>query len=955
MKESKIQMAIIKCKMCGGDLVIEPGSTVAECEYCGSRQTVPTADNEKKLTLFARANRLRAGCEFDKAAGVYESIVADFPQEAEAYWGLVLCKYGIEYVDDPATGKKIPTCHRSSFDSVMDDSDFEQALENADTVARRLYREEAKRIEEIRKGIIAVSANEQPYDIFICYKETDENGDRTMDSVLAQDIYDALTDKGYRTFFARISLEDKLGMEYEPYIFAALNSAKIMLAVGTDYEYYHAVWVKNEWSRFLKLMTKDKSKHLIPCFKSIDAYDMPKEFAKLQAQDLGKVGAMQDLLRGIGKLLPKHGKEIVAAPAPTVDASAMVMRGQFALEDGDFVKAAEFFERALDQNPQDGGAYLGKVLAALQLSDVRQIDDYFVNLDGDKDFDRAIRFSDPAMSRTLQDIRERANRKYLIKCVTVGIKKYARKREKEERLELAQKFYICDGVLRKYTGEDERVVIPPCIKCIGENAFEEDVFRGNETITQVVISEGVEIIEKRAFFSCKNLTSVVIPETVRRIEEYAFGQCDNLTSIMIPNGVEKIGDSAFCGCRSLSSINIPDSVKEIGDGAFSGCDQLQEIHLSTDNPNFQVAGTCLIDKRERVLLSGSHFRNVPADSGIHRIANDAFCGSQIITDATIPDGVTAIGDWVFSECENLKSIVIPDSLISIGQYAIPHNPGIRIQVSPENQAFRMQGDCLINRKEKTVEFGFDIQNIPADGVVTGISRGAFAGCDLPEALEIPSCIMYIGDGAFSSCKNLSSVTILGSDVTVGLSGFSHCGNLNSIIFRGDKIQLEEDALAYNRELQSVTFYGDDIQIGKYAFNGCNKLQSVIFFGDHVTIDENAFKFISAEPIIYAYSGSDVGRWAIAHQISTRESDEMIRIKREAELAREREREAQRQQELARQKTLWEESERARLQKEKAELEQELTIRTSIFASFRRKEIRTRLDQITQELRKLTNV
>ena len=96
-------MALIKCKMCGGDLRIEEGSSVCECEYCGTRQTVPSADNEKKLTLFSRAGRLLRGCEFDKAAGVFETIVADFPEEAEAYWGLVLCKYGIEYVDDPAT------------------------------------------------------------------------------------------------------------------------------------------------------------------------------------------------------------------------------------------------------------------------------------------------------------------------------------------------------------------------------------------------------------------------------------------------------------------------------------------------------------------------------------------------------------------------------------------------------------------------------------------------------------------------------------------------------------------------------------------------------------------------------------------------------------------------------------------------------------------------------------
>ena len=365
-------MAVIKCKMCGGDLVIEPGTTVAECEYCGSRQTVPNQDNEKKLTLFARANRLRSACEFDKAAGVYESIVAEFPQEAEAYWGLVLCKYGIEYVDDPATGKKIPTCHRSSFESVLDDSNFDQALENADVVARKVYREEAKQIEELRKGIIEVSSKEEPYDIFICYKETDETGDRTLDSVLAQDIYDALTEKGYRVFFSRITLEDKLGQEYEPYIFAALNSAKILLAVGTDYEYYNAVWVKNEWSRYLMLMAKDRTKHLIPCYKNIDAYDMPKEFAKLQAQDMGKVGAMQDLLRGIEKILPKNSpateiqEKIIVSGGGDSKITALLDRGNMALEDGDWDKADGFFEEVLNNDSKNAEAYLGKALAQEQ-------------------------------------------------------------------------------------------------------------------------------------------------------------------------------------------------------------------------------------------------------------------------------------------------------------------------------------------------------------------------------------------------------------------------------------------------------------------------------------------------------------------------------------------------------------------------------------------------------------
>ena len=363
-------MAIFKCKMCGGDLNVTEEIKIIECDYCGTSQTVAAADSEKKITLFNRANRLRMTNDFDKAAGIYESIIADFPEEAEAYWGLCLCKYGIEYVDDPATAKKIPTCHRSSFESIMDDSDFEQVMEYADALTRKVYRDEAKQIEEIRKGIIAVSANEEPYDIFICYKETAENGDRTLDSVIAQDVYDELTGKGYRVFFSRITLEDKLGVEYEPYIFAALNSAKIMLVFGTTSDHIEAVWVRNEWSRFLKLMAKDRSKVLIPCFKDMDAYELPTQFRALQAQDMGKVGATQDLMRGIEKILPKNN-QTVAAPVQSAGTNPSVesylKRVFIFLEDGDFKSADEYCEKVLDIDPENGRAYLGKLMAELRV------------------------------------------------------------------------------------------------------------------------------------------------------------------------------------------------------------------------------------------------------------------------------------------------------------------------------------------------------------------------------------------------------------------------------------------------------------------------------------------------------------------------------------------------------------------------------------------------------------
>ena len=408
-------MSVLKCKMCGGELTVEEGASVAVCEYCGSKQTVPKADDEKKVNLFNRANRLRMACEFDKAAAIYEQIIAEFPEEAEAYWGLCLSNYGIEYVDDPATAKKIPTCHRASFEKMRKDENYELALENADTLSRVVYEEQAKEIDRIMGDILKVSRDEEPYDIFICYKESDSSGNRTPDSVLAQDIYDALTAKNYRVFFSRISLEDKLGTQYEPYIFSALNSAKMMLVIGTDYEYMNAVWVKNEWSRFIKLMEKDKTKILIPCYKDMDPYDMPDELKSYQSQDCGKLGFMQDLLRGIDKLTGrgqngaagKDGKDQSRVAVQQVsggpNVTALLDRGNMALEDGKFADAKTYFDQVLSMDARCAEAYLGMFMAEIGVKNTSVAAEKFIAGDylNNRNWQRAKQFAKGTLSEEL--------------------------------------------------------------------------------------------------------------------------------------------------------------------------------------------------------------------------------------------------------------------------------------------------------------------------------------------------------------------------------------------------------------------------------------------------------------------------------------------------------------------------------------------------------------------------
>ena len=365
-------MAAFKCKMCGGDLIIEKGSTVAECEYCGSKQTLPKLDDDRRTNFYDRANHFRRNNEFDKAAGIYEQILNEDTTDAEAYWSLVLCRYGIEYVEDPATRKRVPTVNRAQFTSVFDDDNYKSALQYADGYQRELYEKEAKTINDIQKGILAISQKEEPFDVFICYKETDANGRRTMDSVLANDLYHQLTQEGFKVFFSRITLEDKLGTAYEPYIFAALNSAKVMVVLGTKPEHFNAVWVKNEWSRYLALAKQSGGKKvLIPAYRDMDPYDLPEEFSHLQAQDLGKLGAVQDIVRGVEKLLAKeaHAKQEAPQAAASNPASATVQsllkRAFMFLEDGEWQSADEYAEKVLDIDPENGEAYLAKAMSGL--------------------------------------------------------------------------------------------------------------------------------------------------------------------------------------------------------------------------------------------------------------------------------------------------------------------------------------------------------------------------------------------------------------------------------------------------------------------------------------------------------------------------------------------------------------------------------------------------------------
>lgn len=384
-------MGGLKCKMCGSNLDIGDSITVCKCEKCGTSQTVPDIEDDKELKLFERAGRLRFNCDFDKAAGIYNTITDSYTEEAEGYWGLILCKYGIEYADN-ASGKKVPVCHRISYDSVMDDEDFELVMENSDSESRAIFREEAKIIEENRKKYIQIAESEQPYDIYISYRAKDDNGDKTAVSEIAGHLYNKLTSARYRVFLSEAALKGKKQSDCEPYIYSALNSANVMLALGTSYDDYNNVWVKNEWNRYLEIAEKNKNKCLIPCYKDVDEYDIPKEFAGLKVCQLGNDDTFNNIMAEIANVVKQ---ESVNQPAPKpekaepaeeieleeieiiepVDINKLLDEGFSAISDKNWKKANKLFFHVLDEEPDNSKAYWGQLLAQQECTNAREMAD----------------------------------------------------------------------------------------------------------------------------------------------------------------------------------------------------------------------------------------------------------------------------------------------------------------------------------------------------------------------------------------------------------------------------------------------------------------------------------------------------------------------------------------------------------------------------------------------------
>ncbi len=239
------------------------------------------------------------------------------------------------------------------------------------------------------------------------------------------------------------------------------------------------------------------------------------------------------------------------------------------------------------------------------------------------------------------------------------------------------------------------------------------LFNGCKMIKSITLPSMLTVIGENAFGDCVMLEEMVLPDTIIKIDDLVFNGCTSLKNVVLPEGLKKIGKAAFKNCVSLTTVNIPASVTNISTDLFRGCNNLKSIIVDSKNKCYKSAPNKR-DGNDHVLFNKNKSEIIAYPANSREVQYD------------IPDSVTVISDWTFSECNKLNRISIPDSVNEIGE-------------------------------------------------------GAFCNCKLLDELVVPDSVEKIDDCAFRGCENLERIVVPSSVVELGWGLFDDC-NDNLVVY-----------------------------------------------------------------------------------------------------------------------------------------------------------------------------
>ena len=448
-------------------------------------------------------------------------------------------------------------------------------------------------------------------------------------------------------------------------------------------------------------------------------------------------------------------------------------------------------------------------------------------------------------------------------------------------------FVVVNNILIDGKSATGDITIPSNVTTIGERAFVDvqlersDYSYGNsQSITSVVIPEGVKKIEEGAFYRCDNLSNIKIPSSVTKIEADAFYNTawinsirqnnqfvivnnilidDGMTStgdITIPSNVVSISGSAFQSNEGITSVKIPSSVKEIGKDAFTFCQKLKSVEISSGLTSIGENAFSQCDSLSEISIPDSvvnidnyafdmcnNLSKVRLSKNIKTIKDGTFQICKNLTNIDIPSGVTQIGDFAFSSCDKLAKVRIPASVTKISDDAFDSGRNLIAAYCEKNSYssnyFKNKGIDV----QEYDKYSADDSDIEAGDIgiatdknnikwrYTKLSDGTLSisvvGESASGSIEIPSQlnghqVTVIEERAFLDCK-ITSVKIPEGVKSISKQAFGSCGQITSVEIPLSVIDIGEGAFSDSMGLGSVTIPNKSVSIGEYAFSSNTKV------------------------------------------------------------------------------------------------------------------------------------
>lgn len=368
--------------------------------------------------------------------------------------------------------------------------------------------------------------------------------------------------------------------------------------------------------------------------------------------------------------------------------------------------------------------------------------------------------------------------------------------------------------LYRYIGNDSEIILPNDYKGKEYGIYHECFAFTNIKITSLYISKGVNNItylhniydletivvdENNPYYDSRNNSNCVIETSTDKI----IKGCKNS---IIPKNIKQIGDFAFQKIKELKSIHIPRSIEYIGDECFGDCENLTNVIFEKDS-------NC------------TWF-------GVGTFSNSA------IKEFEIPDKITSLKS-TFNNCAHLTKLYLGENISSLNSIFTGCNSLSEITINPNNDSYIIEGNCIIQKSDNTLVFGYG--NIQIPNYVKRIDDFSLTSKNLPLAVTIPASVEEIGYQAFGD-SNVAVINFESNSQLNKIESYAFASqNLISITIPENVSIIEENALqASSKLIEVINLSNIDLNTNQNYYFGTETPKTISTEGTNIELIDNKY-------------------------------------------------------------------------------------------------------------------